>query len=483
MLAHLLKISKHTFIYSLGATAERGIGFFLVPLYTRYLSPEDYGVLGISITTMAMMLVFASLGTGSAISMAYNENDDRKSQGTAIGTALATTAIGSIVLSIIMAVLATPLSSLLFGTEEYTSCLTLIAILIVTEGLLFTCFIVLRVQQRPVRYVTGMMAKFLLGVGLNIWFIVGMGWGVNGILLSSVITSSLLTIYFIYNVIRSTDIGFSRKKLKSMMAFGTPFMSASVLNSITGLSDRYFILFMMNASSLGIYSLGYQFGGVVVALAVSPFLAAWGPFYWAVSKDPNAFNIYSKVATYYFMVAVPIALVLAVLAKEMIQIVAAPEFAESYLVIGLIALSGVISGTTVLAATGLALVKKTWWVPITAGTGAIINIGLNWLLIPVWGIVGAAAATVVSTLAVTAVMLKASRRHNKIDYEWGRIGKVIVVAIVVFSLSLSVQGEPAYANMMIKAMILLLYPAGLYITGFFQQEELVQIKEWIGKVR
>lgn len=476
MLAQLLRVSKHSLIYSVGAMAERGVGFLLVPLYTRYLTPEDYGILGMLLTVMATFLLFAPMGVDSGMIMSYYEGESKGEKRKAVGTALATTAVGATVMLTLAMLLAPRLSQLFFSTEAYTLHFRLAAATLLFEALILVSLTVLRIREKSVKYVTVMFGRFLIGIGLNVLFIVGLGWGVLGILVSGAITTGLLCLYLVPSVLRDTGFALSWGKLKGMMKFGLPIIPAGIAGQVMGLSDRYFIQFMVGSTGLGLYSLGYSFGAVLAALVVTPFLAAWGPFFWAIAKEPNAFEVYSRATTYYVLVGAFAVLVLAVLAKEVIGIMATPPFREAYRVIGLIALSGLLRGMVNLFAIGILLVKKTWWVPIVMGTGAIANLGLNWLLIPAWGIMGAAIATVISVVILPTGILLASRRYHRVQYEWARMGKIVVVVGMVFGVSLLVNTESVIANAMIKGMMLLAFPAGLYLMGFFREDEMQKIK-------
>lgn len=480
MLTQLLRVSKHSLIYSVGAMAERGVGFLLIPLYTRYLTPEDYGILGMLLTVMATLLLFAPMGVDSGMIMSYHEGESREEKRKAVGTALATTAVGATILLALTMLLAPWLSRLFFSTEAYTLLFRLVALMLFFEALILVSLTLLRAQEKSVRYVAIALCRFLIGVGLNVLFIVGLGWGVKGIIVSGVITTGLLCLYLVPSVLRDTGFALSWRKLKGMMSFGLPIIPANMAGQVMGLSDRYFIQFMVGSAGLGLYSLGYRFGAVMAALIVTPFLAAWGPFFWAVAKEPNALEIYSRTTTYYLLIGMFVVLVLAVLAKEVIEIMATPPFREAYKVIGLIALSGLVQGTVTLFAAGLLLAKKTWWVPVATGAGAATNLGLNWLLIPAWGIMGAAMATVISISVVSAGMLLASRRYNVVKYEWVRMGKIAIVGVVIFGVSLSIDtGGGAITDAILKGMLLLTYPVLLWAARFWREDEVIKVKEWI----
>jgi len=411
--------------------------------------------------------------------MSYHQSNDVQERKRAVGTALATVAIGGTVLLAVTLVLSTTLSNLFFSTAAYSIYFKLMGAAMFFEALLLIGLLVLRVQERAVRYVSVVLSKFLIGVGLNVLFIVGLGWGVQGILLSMMISPLPVGLYVGAKLIREIRPRVSLAQFKSMVSYGMPLMFGSIINQVMSLSDRYFIQFMVGSTELGLYSLGCRFGMIVNALIVAPFMLAWGPFFWAVHQEPNAMETYARVTTYYLLIAGGVALIVAVLGKEAIQIMATPEFYPAHRVVPLISLAWVIHGLVNLMALGVGLAKKTKWVPAVIGIGTVINLGLNFLRIPMWGMMGAAVAIVVAFTVLPLGLLLASRRYYKVPYEWLRMGKIALAAGAVFGVSLLVSTDAAYVNAIIKGMVLLAFPVVLYVTGFFEKEELQKVRELI----
>jgi len=481
MLAHLIRVAKTSAVYSLGSLAEKGIGFFLVPMYTRYLTPEDYGVLAMLGAVVAPMAVIAGLGVSSGLTMSYNQeyDDNEQERRRAVGTVLAITAISGTALLAVILILSTTFSNLFFSTPIYSTCFKLMGIAMFLETLLAVGLLVLRIQERAVRYVSVVLFKFVVGIGLNILLLVGFKWGIQGVLVSAIISSLLAWLYIGIKLTWEIKPKVSLMQFKIMFLFGFPIMFSGIIHQVMSLSDRYFIQFMVGSTELGLYSLGSRFGMIVSALVIMPFILAWGPFAWAVYREPNALETYARTTTYYLLVAGGVALVISALAREAIQIMATPDFYSAYRVVPFIALAWVIHGLVNMAALGMALAKKTWWMPIIVAIATVTNLGLNFLLVPMWGMVGAAIATAVAFSILPTGLVLVSRRYIKVPYEWARLSKIALSIGVVFGITQLVNMDAAYINAIIKGMILLTLPVVLYITGFFQQDELQKVKDRI----
>lgn len=480
MLTSVIRVMRHSAVYSLGALAEKGVAFFLVPLYTRFLSPADYGVLGMMVAVMAPLMILSEMGVTNGLAMTYYDSKEKSERAKAVGTALTIAVIGAVVLSAVTLAAAGSLSQLFFDTGKYTLHFRLIAFASLFEVLLLVLLSTLRVQEKSRQYVLIILFKFLLSAGMNVIFITVLGWGVRGLLISMAIAPLAVAIPLGLATAKNTGFGLSRVKAWHILHFGFPIMPAGLMSQVMGLSDRYMLQFMVGTAEVGLYSLGAQFGAIVGTVLVTPFLLAWGPFFWAVAKEPNALEIYARITTYYFLVTVSCTVALALLAKEMMIILTAPDFHSSYRVVGFLAGTSLLRGAVSPFMASISLARKTKWVPLVMAGATVVNLGLNYIMIQWWDMVGAALATMLSCALLPLGTWLIGRRYHSIQYEWGRISKIVLVGAFVLLAGWFIDtGQGAVPNALVKIMVLLLLPIGLYLTGFFRREELQKMKEWI----
>lgn len=262
-----------------------------------------------------------------------------------------------------------------------------------------------------------------------------------------------------------------------MISFGIPYIPSNLATWIMTFADRYFLQFLSTSTALGLYSMGYKFGAVISILVVTPLTRAWGPFFWSIAKEKNNKEIYSVVLTYFILIGTSIALGLSVLSEEVLIIMATPPFYSAYKIVPLIALSYILYGCFTILAVGIALKKKTKYMPLIVGTGAIVNLGLNYLLIPSYGMMGAAVATVISYLLLPIGSYFVSRRFYPIEYEWGRVGKIFIAAVLVYAGSLFISTNSAIITVLFKLASLLGFPILLFAFKFFKSEEIQKGKE------
>ncbi len=484
MFRQLLRLSQHSIIYGLGAAIGSVVGFFLIPLYTRYLTPSDYGVLQIFTATTSVLSIVFILGITSALFRSYYLYDDAGKRREVISTAFLFLTAISAVLTLLLIALSGSFSSLLFHSSEYTSHFRVIFLTLFCNTGVAIGLAVLQARQQPTRYALATVSQVIISITLNIAFVVILHRSVLGILEATLIASAVIYVSLLATLMRSAGFHFSGDELKRMLAFGLPLVPAGLSAWILTLADRYFLQFLSTPQQLGLYSLGYSFGLVISSLIVGPFLAAWSPFAYSIFKEKTAKRFYSRTFTYFVLVAMLAALALSVLSREVLAIMATPAFHAAYKVIPLIALSYVLYGCSSILGMGFGLMAKTSYSALCVAVSAILNLGLNYLLIPGYGMMGAAWATLISYLAMAALFFVVSRKFYAVTYEWGRVAKICIAFGVVFGGSFFITDTYSVVHSYVivavfKLLALLTFPVVLYLLRFYQPEEIKKTREII----
>lgn len=484
MFRQLLRLSQHTIIYGLGVVVGQVVGFFLIPLYTRYLTPADYGTLEILQTTLSVLSIIFTMGLTTALFRSYFFHDNAEKKRTVVSTAFIFLTASSVILTLLLVALSGSFSHLFFKSGEYVTYFRIIFLnLFCTTGVGIG-LAVLRAREQPTRYALITACQLFISVALNIVFVVVFHRGVLGILEGNLIGAAFSYLLLLATVISRAGLGFSWEELKAMLAFGLPLVPAGLAMSVLSLSDRYFLQFLSTPTELGLYSLGYKFGLVISGLLVGPFALAWAPFSFAIYKDQNAKTIYSRVLTYFFLVAMFVALALSVLSREAIAIMATPEFHAAYRVIPLIALSYVLYGCYYVVSIGISLEAKTKLVAPFVIAAAVVNLGFNYLLVSHYGMMGAAGATLIAFIVLPVSSYLLSQRYYPIKYEWGRVAKICIAFGVIFAGSYFITDTYGVVHSYVvvgvfKLLALLTFPIMLYLFRFFQPEEIQKTKEVI----
>jgi O-antigen/teichoic acid export membrane protein len=475
------RLVKHSAIYGLGNLLNRAVAFFLLPVYTRSLGPEGYGILEILITTSAFLLPLLQIGIGSALFRSvlyFKEKDER----TSVSTAFYFVTSFSLCTTVVLYILSPSLSALLFRSYDYTLFLRMIFIITFLNALKTVPFAKLRIENKSVTFSIFASMSFCTELLFNIYFVAMLKRGVEGILLSSLLTSSIFAIVYLTVIFRDLRCGFSFDELKNMLGFGVPLVPVAFAGLVMTLTDRYFLKFFAGLDIVGIYAVGYKLA-MIMALLVGAFQTAWPSMLFTIAKEEKAKDIFSRLLTYFLAVLFFIGMTISIFAPEIVLVVANEEFLEAARVVPFLTVGFICNGVYFMTAIGVQLRKKTVYLPAIFIPVALGNIALNYFLIPRWGMIGAACVALVSYLILALVSSRISLSFYLIRYEYVRILKLILVSFVVFFVSLFVGPAGSVFAVSLKIILCLLWLLILIGIRFFQKRELNKIIEILRQPR
>lgn len=475
MVEKFKNLLSHSIVYGLGSYAGRVVNFLLLPLYTFYLTPQDYGVLALVGTLGQILFVFLNLGQSTSIFRFYLRREHEEEKNTVISTALLQLVFVAIPVGGLLLLMSGSVAQMLLGGAQYRFFIWLGCLTVVFKVFLRVPFAIMRAQEQSKRYAVWTTIHTLLTSVLAIVFVVGWKQGVQGVLLSQLITELLLCLVLLGAVLRWLPLRFSGAESKALLSFGLPLIPAGIAGFALDLSDRYFLKHYTDLHQVGLYSLGYRFGEIIYMCA-GAFQLAWPTFVFGNEKAANARSLYSYATTYYVGGMLFLCLAVSLFARELIYTMAAPAFHGAYVVVPLIALSGLFEGLTFVGSIGMNLQHKTIYRAVVVICAGLVNVVLNFLLIPTHGMMGAAVSTLVAFMFQSVLTFVIALHFYHIPYEYLRMTKATVIGLGIYALSLSIPAAPMLHAVGEKALLLLLYPLLLWVSGFFQPRELAYVK-------
>ena len=491
----LLSLSRDSIIYGLSVVISQFVGFLLIPVYTRRLGTTGYGVVEVLNTTAAVLGIIIGMGFTTALLRHYCSREDEEGKRTVASTAVVFLMATSLVVLLALELAAGHIASLIFPSAElftpaeYTKFFRIAFVsLFFNEGIAIA-LTVFRARGEPTKYAMASISQFLLAVTLNLVFVVALRKGVVGVLYADLVTTACLYIVLMTSLVRRVGIRLSRHELKSMLIYGLPLVPSGLGGWMLVMADRWILVRLLGTDPVGVYSLGYKIGMVIQGILVGPVQLAWLPFLFATASQEKARETYARVFTYFLLVALLAALAISTLAKEVLMVMAAPAFRDAYKVIPLVALSYVLYGCYFQIAAGIYLEGKTKHMAVLMGVAAVLNVALNFALIPHYGIMGSAVATLIGYALLPVGAYVISQRYYRINYEWGRVIKMVLVVTIIYAASVFVglsystlhsHMSATYAHMIVgvwKVLLLLCYPVLLYAIRFFRPEEILLVKQ------
>lgn len=467
----LKRLFGHTAVYTVGMVAQKVIGFLMIPVYTRYLLPADYGVLELLTTTFEIVGIFAGMGVTVAMTRHYYQYDKDKDRKAVVSTALIISLVVYPLTIGILYLLSGKISRLIFGTDIYRLHLNLMIFSFLGSTLLEIPLAYLRVRERSVRFVLLGLARLLIALSLNIYFVCILKLAVIGVLYSGIITGGLLSAYLVFSTIKDTGLNFSRHKAKEMMRYGVPIAFSFLGSFVLTFSDRYFLRVYSSLAEVGVYSLAYRFAGVIPFLVVTPFMQMWGVKRFEIANLPDAHDMFRKLFNYYAFVLITVGLILSIFIKPVVHLVATPSYYAAHHIVPMLILSYLIYGFLNMINIGILVSRKTIYMSFAYLISSLVCLGSNFMLIPRWGAAGAAWATVISYLVLFMFSYRFSQSLYKLNYDWYPIGKLIFAAIILYFVGYRYDPSDTYLSIMLRLFLLGCYLAYAFLGGYFTRDE------------
>ena len=205
-----------------------------------------------------------------------------------------------------------------------------------------------------------------------------------------------------------------------MNRFGVPLVPTALFLWVTNFSDRLFLVKLADTEEVGLYSVGVRIASAMVLL-LTAFRLAWPAFAYSIEDEREARRTYAFVLTYLVLLTTWVATGLALLSPWIVDWIAAPAFAESSRVVGPLAFAAVAFGAYIVVAIGVGRARRTQFNWVVTGAAAAVNVALNLVLIPPYGMMGAAVATIAAFATMVAGMSWWAQRIYPVPYQWRRV--------------------------------------------------------------
>jgi len=428
----LKKLLSQTAIYGLSSVIGRLLNYLLVPLYTRYFLPAEYGVVTELYAYVAFLVIVLTYGLETAFFRFSKKDND-------VRVVYSTTLISLIVSSIIFVVLMFISSSEIanwMGYAEHTEYIEWFAIIIALDAVSSISFARLREQDKAIRFASIRLINIFVNIGFNLYFIVHKELGIEYIFISNLIASTI-TILLLFPEMFASVWRFDKVLWKKMMIYALPLLIAGLAGMTNETIDRILLKHLLPnteiaASELGLYGAFYKLS-IIMTLFIQTFRFAAEPFFFAQEKEGNSRKIYADVMKYFTIIMAIIFLGVTIF-YDIVKGFLGSEYHDErgFLVVSILLLANLFLGIYYNLSIWYKLTEKTKYGAYLSVFGAIITLALNFLLIPVIGFVGSAWATLACYFSMTGASYFIGRRHFSIPYQIGRIGLYLLSMLGIY---------------------------------------------------
>ena len=448
----LFQLGKDTIIYGLTNFSYGLVGLFLLPIYTRVFSPLDYGIIELVTIFSGVIGLICGLQIESGVARYYYEKTFENRR-TLVSTGFFSRIIVIVPLLLILLPFNDAMSSILLGSAEYGSIISIALITIPFSILHSYLLLILRLHRSARSYAIISLGSFLSMAIINIYLITVLKIGIIGVFIGSLVSYVLFTVLAIIITKRHIKICFSRIYLRDILMYSIPIIPATIASFFKSNVDRFFLIPFVGLVGVGIFSIGVRISSILLLLSAS-FSLAWIPFSMSIINHKNNKEVYSHILTLFTFLSSCVALALMAFSQELLSIMVPDTYWDALDVIPFLLLSVIFSGMFSIVGIGVNIVKKTYLNTYSYLLGLSIGVIIILTLCPLIGILGAAIAASVSSFASFLLEYYFSQKEYFIHYNIKKISTILSVYLLAIPVVILINSiDSTFYNLVSKVCI------------------------------
>ncbi len=474
------RIGRHTLVYGLGIALRQSVSFLMLPIYTRYLSPADYGVMELIELALDLIATVAGARIAVGIFRYYHKAETPRDRDAVVSTAFLVLTLSYLTVGLATLLFAAPLARLIFGSEEHVVLVRLAATSLALSSLTLAPLTLARVRDRSTLFVTANAAILLLKVGLNLVFLAGLGLGVLGVFLSNVIGSLVVGAALTVYLVREVGLRWSRSATRDLLRYGIPLVGTQLATFVATFADRFFLNAAADEAAVGLYGLAYRFGFLLAAVGYMPFELVWEPARFAVARRPDRDTILARGFVYLNLLLVSAAVGITLFVDEVLVLMTAPAFHPAAAIVPLILVAYVFQGWAGIQDIGILIREKTEYVTLANWVAAGVALVGYAIFVPRYLAWGAAGVTVVAFAVRYVGVYWASQRLWPVRYRWGPVLRILAFAGAACAAGLALPPLGLAAALGAKALLFGGFVLAVWSLGGLAAEEREELAAMAG---
>lgn len=483
MQRHLKELLGTTAIYSAGSLLTQLVSFLLLPLYTRYLTPADYGTLSLLLIAQTVLALFSEMAVASGVFRFYHAAADEPARRRLVATAVTGLLVTSGVLLALVQAFAGPLAALAFAFDDASRLLRLVSITAACTPFVVLLQRLLQVQSRPFLFLATSFLQFLTSVVVTIVLVVHVRLGVLGVIVGQLSGSAVVAVVALARLSTYLRAGVDRALWRKLLGFSAPLVPTSLMALVIAMSDRFFIERLSTLHQVGLYSVADKMTAVLSVFLIVPFSQAWNQFAFAHQSDADIHRTFARTFHLYAVGSAVMVVGFGLVIRNLLTLATTPTFASAWAVVPLLCAAPIAQGYLVVLASGIHLANRTKLIPPMFLVGATVNIALNFVLIPPLGLLGAALATAAAVLANVVVYFVVSRRVFAVTYPvWPAVGATFA-ATVSLLLYVRFESDDWLVSVPLRLGCAALFVALLFATRAVRRDDLRALMRGVSSLR
>jgi O-antigen/teichoic acid export membrane protein len=460
---------KSSGIYALSSLASPLIALVLAPFLTHSLSVTDYGALVVLNTAILLLTGITQLGMLSAVFRAYNyDYESRQDRLKVLSTTIILLSLTSLPMMLVFILAAPWLASVLLGSASFSDCIKITALVVLIQNLSVPGLAWLRAENRATSFSVLSIINLLVALGATVILVGVMHMGIVGALLATGLGYAFIVICTLPLILFRAGLRLRLDIVQNLVSFGIPLVFNTVSFWVLQLSDRYLLSRLGSLAQTASYGVAYNLGSALNVVVLTPFVLAWPTAMFAIAKKEDAAKIFQLVFRWFSMVLLLAAFMLVLIAVAVLDILFPPSYHVAAPIIPVIALSIVFYGVYTIFTVGTGVQRKTWYIALIMTLAALVNVVANFVLIPLYGSMGAALATLIAYIFLTLIMYIINQRIYPLPFEIDIFVVALLIGIAVYvGGSFLARNQTIYGAWAIYVGAAVFYGACLVLLGKF----------------
>jgi O-antigen/teichoic acid export membrane protein len=467
---------KQSFIWGIGGVLTKAASFVMLPLYTHYLSPKDYGTWELLDLVMSLLGMLLNMGLTSAILKYYAAAETTEDKRKVISSSFVFGLITGCSVFGVGAAALPGATRALFGPGVSSIYLLLSFTYAIMAYVAAVPYTLMRARNQAQQLVAYDTAGCVLILVLNFCFVLFFKMGLLGVLLSPLIVGTIKTIVLFYWTRHDFGLSVDRRCLRQLLVFGGPLVLSNFTMFALNFSDRFFLRELRSLEVVGVYAVGYKFGYMLNFLVIQPFNMMWQARMFVIHKQEDHGRIFRHIFVLYSLVLIASGLALSLFGSTIFPLIVDSRYAGAVTIIPVITLAYVFLGIGYFLQVGMFLASRTVLVGAVSAAAAGADLVLNYFLIRFFGMDGAAWATLLGFFVLAAGSYFFAQRVCPLELGVARVCKAFLLAAGIYLISRWWTFASWEAGLLWKAALFGGFVALVWATGVVSADEAHTIK-------
>lgn len=479
----LAQVGRQTIVYGLGLVLSKLASFLMLPIYTHLLTPADYGVIQLVEMTFDIISILAGASIAVGVFRFYYKAETEEARSSMLSTSLIIILASYTVLAAVVFLNATAISSYVFRGYDHSRLIQIAALTFPFQGLLLVPLAYLRVRDLSLLFVGANIVRLLVQLTLNLVFLVHLDMGAESVFLSNLFASMLVSIVLAGYMLTRTGLKFSASASRDLVRFGTPLIATQVATFFVTFGDRYFLEGTTTEADVGIYSLAYQFGFLLVSLGFQPFIMVWEPLRFEIAKRWDRDQVFTRAFLYMNILLVTLAVGIALFVSDVLMVLSAPSFHPAAALVPLILAAHVVQTWASFHDVGIHIAERTIYITAANWVSAGVSLLGYLILIPAYHLWGAAVTSLVALLVRWLLIYTFSQRLWPVRYDWGPVLRLLVLGTTVVLAGVVLPDMTVFFSIGARVVLVIAFLAGVWTLGVLSAVDRSRLREMMGDPR